>query len=136
MQPTITQQEAAERADAYTRAAIAQLPAEAKFTKYEADINNCSLPSDNGPQGRVIAFTSYETKMVPVSEFNQYFDKIKDYWTRNGFIVLDDSRPKDWYLWVQHQPDEFRMSIQGNDKGLLTIGAVSPCVWPNGNPPG
>ncbi|MCO1578251.1 hypothetical protein M8C13_21080 [Crossiella sp. SN42] len=134
VQPTITQQEATERVDGYIRAAIAQLPADAGFTQVVADVMSCEPSSDNGPRGRKVVSRAFETTAVPVAEFNRVFDTLKSYWVGNGYVVLEDSRPKDWYLWVQHQPDEFRLSVQGNARGLLAINASSPCVWPNGTP--
>jgi hypothetical protein len=36
---------------------------------------------------------------------------------------------------VENDNDGFRMSIEGGRTGAVSIGASSPCVWPNGTPP-
>ncbi|WHT17803.1 hypothetical protein N8J89_32495 [Crossiella sp. CA-258035] len=138
MQPTITAAEGARRAEEYVRQAAAHLPAHARLVdtgSEEISTSPCDLPSDHGAQGRVQVSVGYQIHDLDPAKFNEYFDALHGFWTRNGYKVLHDSRPKDWYLWVQQEPDEFRFSLEGNDLGELYLGGVSPCLWPNGTPP-
>lgn len=95
----------------------------------------CDQPSDNGPQGRVEVSVRYRVHDLDPAKLNEYFDALRAFWSGHGHTVLDDSRPKDWYLWVQQEPDEFQFSLQANKQGELFLGGVTPCLWPNGNPP-
>jgi len=48
--------------------------------------------------------------------------------------VLRDERPDKLSISVEDEEDFFRMSLQVSDQGSLSIGASSPCVWPEGTP--
>ncbi|GAA2801422.1 hypothetical protein GCM10010452_32490 [Crossiella cryophila] len=139
MQPTITAAEGARRVEEYTRQAAARLPAHARLVNSGGtelfSTAPCDQPSDHGPQGRVQVSVSYQIHDLDPAKFTEYFDALRAFWSGNGYTVLTDSRPKDWYLWVQREPDEFRFSLEGNDLGKLYLGGVTPCLWPNGTPP-
>lgn len=38
-------------------------------------------------------------------------------------------------LFVESNRDAFRMSLQANIPGDVSISSTSPCVWPEGTPP-
>ncbi|MCO1576747.1 hypothetical protein M8C13_13380 [Crossiella sp. SN42] len=136
MQPTITAEEGARRVEELVRLAAARLPAQARLEQFSRKNDSpCDQPTDHGPPGRVQVSVSYQVHDLDAARFSEYFDALKTFWTGNGYTVLADDRPKDWYLWVQREPDEFRLSLQGNDLGELYLGGVSPCLWPNGTPP-
>ncbi|MCK2239808.1 MULTISPECIES: hypothetical protein [unclassified Crossiella] len=135
MQPTITAQQAAERVEEHVRQALTQLPPETRTERISLKSNSpCDVPSDNGPPGRVQVSNSYQLHGLDPAQFTRYFDTLKNYWTGNNHTVLNDDRPKDWFLWVQHNGDAFRITLQGNHLGELYLGATSPCIWPDGQP--
>ncbi|MBP2476577.1 hypothetical protein JOF53_005449 [Crossiella equi] len=130
----MTRQQAVEQLDAHLLAALKVLPEGAAYKKWYDDVVRCDLPSDSGPKGRVSAALDYEIQGLPMADFRVVFDKVVDYWTRNGYTVLADQRPSHWYVWVQSAPEEFRLALNGNDVGGLYLGGSSPCVWPKGTP--
>ncbi|MBP2476575.1 hypothetical protein JOF53_005447 [Crossiella equi] len=134
MQPTMTREQAVERLDTHLRAAMAVLPEGATFEKGFSNVTRCDLPSDSGPKGRVSAGTTYKILGVAMTDFQAVFERFKGHWARDGYILLEDTRPKSWFLRVQSTPEEFRMSLQGNDQGGLFLLGSSPCVWPDGTP--
>lgn len=135
IQPTITQNEAMRRADEYVQRSLKALPTQAQLEKQSSDITSCDDPSDNGPKGRVIASNSYWIRGLPKESNQKYFDDLLHYWKSNGFSVLDDARPEDYFISVEHNSDGFRMSLEAGRTGAINIGASSPCVWPDGTPP-
>lgn len=47
---------------------------------------------------------------------------------------MSDKRPKENWISVENKTDGFSMSIQDTPPGDFSLGATSPCVWPNGTP--
>lgn len=131
---TITQQQAEQRVEENYRMVLALLPKEARPALQVGDIQPCDDPTDDGPRGRVIASVSYQVRDLQAADFNAHFDAIKQWWTDHNFRILDDSRPKNMYLWAENNGDGFRMALQANDVGGFYIISTSPCVWPEGTP--
>lgn len=136
MRNTITEQQAVQRVQDNIRAAVTQLPPTARLEQQLTDSAPCDDPTDNGPKGRVTASTTYQVHELLPDQYPHFFDLLRDWWQRNNYRVLDDSRlsPTDMYLWVENNHDGFRMALQSNDNGGLFITASSPCVWPHGSP--
>ncbi|WP_037304495.1 hypothetical protein [Amycolatopsis orientalis] len=134
MKPTITEQQAREKVEAYIQAAFAVLPGSARRKPFTQNRSECADPTDNGPQGRFEISATYEVTGLEPAKFAEYFDAVVGWWTAHGFKVLTDSRPKDQYVFARNNADAFDMSVQANDLGKFYLGATSPCVWPNGTP--
>ncbi|MPZ64238.1 MAG: hypothetical protein GEU83_01480 [Pseudonocardiaceae bacterium] len=63
------------------------------------------------------------------------FAAVERYWVDNGWgILTDDTDSEAAFLSVENREDSFRMSLSSSVDGQLNIGAVSPCIWPNGTP--
>ena len=137
MKNTITQQEANERAERYTRDAVsALLPAPQLEVLSHFEDSPCVDPTDHGPKGRVIASRSYWLNDIPIDRQAEYVDALVEWWSKHDFAVLTDGRPNETYVLVENRRDGFRMSVQQTVVGpkRLSLGATSPCVWPNGTP--
>ncbi len=107
---TLTEQHAWERVDQHIADAVAALPVTPRLEAIPPNLAiPCDDPSDLGPQGRVSV--------------------AKVYWLRELPTCAD---PR--CSWKTTR-DAFRMSLQTNVRGELTISATSPCVWPQGTPP-
>jgi hypothetical protein len=125
---TITQKQAEQQVQANIHTAAAQLPATAKLEQQL---------TDNGPQGRVTASSTYQVHGLEAAQYPSLFENMRNWWTQHSFRVLDDSHQTATirYLWVENNNDGFRMAMQSNDAGGLFLISSSPCVWPNGTPP-
>ena len=137
MKNTITQQQASERAERYVRDAVAALsPAAQLELSGRFDDSPCDDPTDNGPKGRVIASVTYWLNDIPVDHQSEYVNTLFQWWSEHDFAVLTDNRATDIYVHVENRRDGFRMAVQQTAVGpkRLSLGATSPCVWPNGTP--
>ncbi|KWX05161.1 hypothetical protein TH66_04955 [Carbonactinospora thermoautotrophica] len=133
----MNQQQADQRAEEHIQRAVA-----AVFTpppRLERKLfltSECDDPTDLGPKGRVQVSRSYWLRDLPKERNREYFDKIHEYWTHNGYRVLQDDRadPNNPALYVEHNDDAFRMTLYSSIQGDLFLGATSPCIWPTGEP--
>ncbi|MGH4020614.1 MAG: hypothetical protein ACRDT0_15555 [Pseudonocardiaceae bacterium] len=134
---TITQQQAIERVDRYIADAVVALPVDPQLTPTLEQLDGeCMDPTDNGPRNRIIVTKGYFLDGIPKDkESNRaYFGALRQWWTSHGFRILEDDRTGDMYLWVENNADGFRMSLQESAEGSVSLGANSPCIWPNGTP--
>ena len=135
MEETITQEKAAEKAQEHIDNAMAALPDDAELEEQGGtNIAACDDPTDGGSRDRVTVSNGYGIRGLPVEDNDANIDLLHEYWTANGYRVLTDSRPDDVFVSVVHEEDAFMMSIQASIQGSLSIGASSPCVWPEGTP--
>jgi hypothetical protein len=129
---TLTAQQARDRAEQYARETATALGPDASLAKAPGGDVECD---DLDPPGRVTVGADYFLT-VPATTNRQVMDTVYTYWTARGFSALDDSRtsvrPR---LTLQNNTDGFRIGITEGGTGGLSLGASSPCVWPNGTPP-
>jgi hypothetical protein len=134
MHPTITIDEANVRVDDYISRALKVLPAQVQLeVNSQERKGECSDPTDNGPQGRVVAGRSYKLLGLQTAAIPTYFDTLRSWWLANNFRILGDT-PKNEFLWVENNADSFQMTLKANFAGGIFLLAGSPCVWPNGTP--
>ncbi|WP_370947777.1 hypothetical protein AB5J62_09525 [Amycolatopsis sp. cg5] len=134
LKPTITEQQANGKVEQYIAGALTALPPAGKIL-FARNRPECTDPTDKGPRGRYEISASYEITGLDPAQYPGYFDAIVRWWTTHDFDVLADHRPKDTYVFARNKTDAFDMSFESNDLGKLYVGATSPCVWPDGNPP-
>jgi hypothetical protein len=133
---TMTEQQAAERAQEHIDRAVAALPEQPTLTLQDESSTECLDPTDNGPRGRYEVGKTYWLDDLPATRNAEYVTALYDYWTTNGFQVLTDERSADnMFVSVENNDDSFRMSVKQSIEGDLSLGASSPCVWPDGVPP-
>ena len=132
---TLTEQEAANRAEEHIQRAVSALPEKPELTLQRDDSAECLDPTDNGPRGRYEVGKTYWLDGLPEGRNEEYVDALHDHWTSNGFRVLNDFRPDRLFISVENNEDAFRMSVTESIEGDLSIGASSPCIWPDGVPP-
>jgi hypothetical protein len=133
---TMTEDEATQRAEDHIRRAVAALPEQPTLTPLRSGSTECLDPTDNGPQGRYEVSRSYWLDDLPKDRNAEFVDALYEYWTANNFRVLTDKRDAhDRFVSVENNDDAFRMSVKQSVEGDLSLGASSPCIWPNGAPP-
>ncbi|QVJ01583.1 hypothetical protein KGD82_27360 [Nocardiopsis eucommiae] len=132
---TITEDEAADKAQEHIDNATAVLPDGAELEdRNGVTTASCDDPTDGGPKERVTVSVNYWIRGLAVEDNEANVDLLHEYWTANGYQVLTDSRPDDLYVSVGHEEDSFVVSVQESNQGSLSMSAASPCVWPDGEP--
>ena len=131
---TMTQADAAERVEQHLARAIGALPDKPALRIFRDHVRECASV-DDAPSGRVEVSRGYWLDDLPADRNVQYVGALVTHWTANGFRVLADARPPDAFVSVENTDDGFRMSVALSDDGRLSLGASSPCVWPDGVPP-
>lgn len=136
MEPTLTKQQGLERVQQHIDDTVAAIePAPRLEGLSSNDYAPCDLPSDNGPLGRIEVSRSYWLRDIPDERNPEVFAAVERYWVDNGWVILsDDTDSEAPFLSVENRADAFRMSLQGSVDGKLSLGAVSPCIWPDGTP--
>ncbi|WP_017570679.1 hypothetical protein [Nocardiopsis halotolerans] len=135
MEPTITEAEAADKVREHIDNAMTALPESAELEERRGTIvAACDDPTDGGSGDRVTVGERFWIRGLPMEDNEQNVEALHGYWTTSGYRVLHDQRPDKLFLAVEHEEDAFGMSIRTAGDGGLTIGASSPCVWPEGTP--
>ncbi|MGH4019791.1 MAG: hypothetical protein ACRDT0_11255 [Pseudonocardiaceae bacterium] len=136
MQPTLNQQQGTERMEQHIMNAVAVIEPKPSLELQSANTQDCSQPSDDGPLGRVVLSVAYWLREIPVERNPEVFAATKRHWMGSEWTVLSDrsQRAEAPFISVQNDRDGFRMSIQSSVDGQLSLGASSPCIWPNGTP--
>lgn len=132
---TLTVEQAGDRAEKHVHHAVAALPVDPTLTPKYADSVECFDPTDNGPRGRYQVARKYWLDNIPRDRNTEFIDALHDYWSSNGYRILTDKRSSsDKFVSVEHRDDAFVMSVKESVEGDLSLGASSPCVWPDGVP--
>ncbi|TKG63828.1 hypothetical protein FCN18_29835 [Prauserella endophytica] len=133
---TMTGEQAARRAQEHIDRAVAALPVRPTLEVLRDDSAECLDPTDNGPLGRYEVGKTYWLDGLPSERNAEFVDALYDHWNASGYRVLTDKRSApDRFVSVENSDDAFRMSVQQSVEGDLSLGASSPCVWPDGVPP-
>lgn len=134
-QTTITQRHASERIEQLLRGTAAHLTPKPrlKLDVLQSYTGNC-LVGENDPRSQVtrsyslIGLTSHDK--IAVGE------EILRLWKQVGYYIgstagIGKSTPNI----SGDTQDDFLISLEAGGNGVLSIGATSPCLWPNGTPP-
>lgn len=133
--PTITVQEAAERVERHIRDLAAALPG----IRLEP-IGRLLTPPCGGivggrEDGRVYASRSYFVLDLPADRNDDTVQAVLDHWAAEGYAVSTASREHGTVRAAA--PDGTQVDVRESLDATrtLSIGATSPCVWPDGTPP-
>ncbi|OLT40621.1 hypothetical protein BJF85_05595 [Saccharomonospora sp. CUA-673] len=135
---TLTIEQARERSQEHVDNAVAALPVQPRLTltRFGDSESECTDPTDHGPRGRYQVGKSYWLDDLPADRNAEFVDVLFEHWQSSDYRVLTDNREEDnRFVSVEHNDDAFRMSVTESTEGDLSIGASSPCVWPDGEPP-
>ncbi|MFF2080930.1 hypothetical protein ACFVXG_39950 [Kitasatospora sp. NPDC058162] len=134
-EPTITRAQARQKTEVYFADVFAALPQPVTALSDRDDDGMCfknDAPSEE--DGRVMAVTSRYLRGIPADRHAATFDAFRDHLVKAGFEVTSSHRDA---VFLKNPKDGFKASIDdgGDWTTTLTIGFVSPCVWPDGTPP-
>jgi hypothetical protein len=133
--PTITIQEAADRVERHIRDVTGAIPG----ARLEPVGRPLTVPCGGivgGPEdGRAYASRAYFVRDVTAQRNDATFDAVIDYWAANGYSV--DTTASEQGIVRATAPDGTQVDVQEStdDTRTLSLGAASPCVWPDGTPP-
>lgn len=91
----------------------------------------CTDASDK-VTGQIRADVSFSVNGIDGVQNNNYFDRLKSWWSSHGWTLVTDSRPGD--MFINAARDGYLMSLQSGMQGQLFIGTNTPCLWRNGTP--
>jgi hypothetical protein len=137
-QTTITQRQADERVEQILRQTSAKLHPKPHLELFRpaSQPYHCDDRENAGDDPRMVASRTYWLRDVAVEHNVSIGDQIKKIWEQQGYLIttaqgMGTDQPN---LTGRTRPDDFLIALSAGDNGQLSIGATSPCVWPNGTP--
>lgn len=125
----IDQNQAYEKVEEHINGAVAMLPDGVTLEPLsDPTFSTCDESSDGGEQGHVSVGHIYWLRDLPTEDNESAAETLHQYWSVNGYEILEDRRPEEISMWVEHNEDAFRMSLRVSNQGTLSLGASSPCV--------
>lgn len=134
LESTITLADAARKVDAYAEQGRAALGSDVKFINPYKDYDfPCSNADGSPSKNRREASVGYQLEGVTLEQIPVFFQKIRGYWEKAGFLITDDDK-KGPFLGAKHNVDGFKMGLKANHLNEIYLNVSSPCVWRNGTP--
>ena len=133
--PTITQDEATEKAQEHAQNTLTALPAEAELEEMSKPSSSpCDDTSMLGAKKRVAVGVNFWVNGIPEEDNETALALMHDHWDTNGYQILNDNRPNDPFINARNEEDDFLIAIEYNKYGDLALTVGSPCLWPDGTP--
>ena len=138
---TLTIEQATQRLDRYLQDATAAIATAAPGVRFEeqgrAIIGPCGPPTGTGPRGQEFADYGGFLRGVSAAQNADVYAALEGYWADHDWTVYADRRP-DFNSIYARSPDSYEMVIQtsSDPSRTVSLGGSSPCVWPDGTPPG
>lgn len=136
-QPTITQQHASDRVEQILRDTANSITPRPHLELYKPGsyIDSCLVDPSDTADTRVQVTRAYFFRGVRDANAS-IGEQVLGLWKRNGFSISDTpgigtSEPNIHAV----TPDNFLLELAWTGSGDLSIGATSPCLWPDGTPP-
>lgn len=135
--PTITKAQALKRIEQLIDGTISVIHPKPQVDVYEPSLvdDPCLSPLDGGSENRIIVGRQYYLRGLPQSEdsLKQVLADVKAYWEKEGHYISGHNE-SGIQLYAHSRPEDFLMAIGWAADGVLTLGANSTCLWPNGTP--
>lgn len=133
---TITKAQALARIEELVSGTAAAIRPEPRLEPYESSTGDmpCTDPRDTAAPAPVEVSRRYHLRDLPTTEdeLREVVAAVKAYWQEQGHHISDEHRLN---LHARSRPDDFLMSVQRGGGNVLTLGATSTCLWPDGTPP-
>lgn len=134
---TMTQAQATSRAETILRDTASALNPRPTLEVNEllTVTDMCVADIPNADQMVNVAY-SYWLRDIPASQYGDIGRQIKTYWQKQGYDIQASGGFSTGKPDISGETrDNFLISLEWSAKGLLTIGATSPCIYKNGTPP-
>ncbi|WP_184585342.1 hypothetical protein [Lipingzhangella halophila] len=91
------------------------------------------VPSACGSNPDLVTVSKrYWLRGLESEDNEEYVEALHEYWSNNGYTVVEDLRPDELFMHVRNDEDDFTMSVRESAQGSLSLGASSPCIDPTG----
>lgn len=133
--PTITAREAADRVERHIRDLAAAIPG-ARLEPVGPPLTvPCGGIVGGEEDGRVYASRSYYVRDIPAERNETTIQTAIDHWTANGYTVDTTAREQGIVRATASDGTHVDVQESTDQTRTLSLGASSPCVWPDGTPP-
>lgn len=137
-QPTITRQQATDRVEQILRSTADGITPRPRLEVYKPGSVDgpCMADPSNTADTRIQVVRSYWLRGISTHDNITIGEQILRMWKKNGYGISDTpgigTDAPNIHAVTQ---DDFLISLEWSDNGALSIGASSPCLWPDGTPP-
>ncbi|RSN08335.1 hypothetical protein DMB42_19985 [Nonomuraea sp. WAC 01424] len=135
--PTITKAQALTRIEQLIDGTASAIRPKPQLDLYQPSLNDglCLDPQDGGSEDRIVVSREYHLRGLPTTEdaLKEVIAEVKAYWQSQGHDISGENE-NGLQLYAHSRPDDFLMSIGWAAGNVLTLGANSTCLWPNGTP--
>ncbi|MEV5590922.1 hypothetical protein AB0L05_35655 [Nonomuraea pusilla] len=135
--PTITKAQALARIEQLIDGTVRIIHPKPQVELYQPSLNDglCLDPLDGGSEDRIVVSREYYLRGLPKTEdaLKEVIAEVKAYWQSQGHFISGENE-NGLQLYAHSRPDDFLISIGWAAGDVLTLGANSTCLWPNGTP--
>ncbi|MEV4568571.1 hypothetical protein AB0K12_32790 [Nonomuraea sp. NPDC049419] len=135
--PTITKAQALDRIEQLINGTISVISPKPQVDLYKPSLidDPCLGPLDGGSEDRIVVGREYHLRGLPKNEdaLKRVLADVKAYWEKEGHYISGQNE-SGLQLYAHSRPEDFLMAIGWAADGVLTLGANSTCLWPNGTP--
>jgi hypothetical protein len=137
--PTMTAQHASARAEQILRATADAITPRPALEIYQpgSGTGPCLINPNDTSDKRVQVTLNYWLRGISAQDNASVAQQVLDYWKRMGYAItgthgMGTGSPE---VFAGTPADDFLISLQTSANGAMSIGASSPCIWPDGTPP-
>ncbi|SFI88858.1 hypothetical protein SAMN05216275_105280 [Streptosporangium canum] len=135
---TMTEAQALARVEQIIKETVAVVRPEPRLDLYAPSLNSnmCLDPTDGGSEDRIVVNRSYYLRGIPQGKISEVVGQIKKHWEQQGYYISGVSA-NGRNMTGRSRPDDFLLSLLSaydGDDVVLSMGASSPCIWPDGTP--
>lgn len=135
--PTITKAQALVRIEQLVNETAGVIHPKPELELHRPSLNDgpCLDPTDGGSEERLVISRTYYLRGLPKDEdaLRKIVIEVKAYWQEQGHYISGEHE-NGLQLYGRSRPDDFLMSIGRVAGNVLSLGAASTCLWPNGTP--
>lgn len=137
-QPTITQQYASARIEQMLRGTAAALSPRPRLELYKPGsfVIGCFANPENLADKRVLVSRDYWLRGITPRDNASIGEQVLRLWKQKGYRIVETlDIGQDSPQITAATKDNLSIALEWSDNGALSIGASSPCLWPDGTPP-
>ncbi|MEV4580636.1 hypothetical protein AB0K16_46155 [Nonomuraea jabiensis] len=133
--PTITKAQALARIEQLINGTVSVIRPKPELELHRPSLNDglCLDPLDGGSEERIVVKRAYYLRGLPKDSLKEVITQVKAYWQSQGHYIQAESE-NGLQLYGRSRPEDFFMSIGWTEGDVLSLGASSTCLWPNGTP--
>lgn len=135
--PTITQQHASDRVEQIVRDTVARITPRPRLELYKpgSNVSGCMVDPSDTADTRVQVSNAYFLRGVRDSNAS-ISEQVLRLWKQAGYAITDTHEVGGAMPSINGvTQDDFYIGLEWTGSGDLSIGATSPCLWPDGTPP-